>query len=125
MGLISAENVVTYVSMTILFIINLLNYIDRYTIVGEHYLELYVNIVRTLLGVLPELKNGTQNGFHEYLSDTRVAFLQTGFIISYMCFSPIFGYLGDRFSRKHLMGLGVILWSSFTAASSFAPVSYI
>jgi len=79
--------------------------------------------VYVLLGVLPELKNGTQNGFHEYLSDTKVAFLQTGFIISYMCFSPVFGYLGDRFSRKHIMGVGVILWSSFTAASSFAPVS--
>jgi len=36
MGLIAAKNAVTYVTMAILFIINLLNYVDRYTVVGEH-----------------------------------------------------------------------------------------
>ena len=71
------------------------------------------------------MKDGSQNGFHRYLSDTEVASLQTGFIISYMCFSPIFGYLGDRYIRKRIMGAGVILWSIFTAAGSFAPVSVI
>lgn len=101
----AAKNVVTYVTMAILFIINLLNYIDRYTVVG----------------VIPYLKDGSQNGFHRDISDTEVASLQTGFIISYMCFSPIFGYLGDRFIRKRIMGAGVILWSLFTAAGSFAP----
>jgi len=75
-----------------------------------------------LLGVYPDLKNGTQNGFHRYLSDTEVASLHTAFIISYTVCSPIFGYLGDRFIRKRLMGAGVILWSSFAAAGSFAPV---
>ena len=74
-------------------------------------------------GVLPDLKNGTQNGFAKDLSDTKVALLQTGFIISYMVFSPIFGYLGDRYVRKRIMVTGVILWSMFTAAGSFAPVS--
>ena len=84
---------------------------------------IHVCIYVYVLGVLPDLKNGTQNGFDKYLSDTKVALLQTGFVISYMFASPIFGYLGDRFSRKHLMTLGVILWSFFTAASSLAPVS--
>ena len=36
MGIIAARNVVTYVTMAILFTINLLNYIDRYTVVGEN-----------------------------------------------------------------------------------------
>ena len=76
-------------------------------------------------GVLPNLKNGTQNGFDKDLSDTKVALLQTGFIASYTVCSPIFGYLGDRYVRKRIMGAGVILWSMFTAASSFAPVSVI
>ena len=76
-----------------------------------------------LIGVLPDLKDGTQNGFDQDLSDTEIALLQTGFIVSYMCFSPICGYLGDRFIRKRIMGAGVILWSLFTAAGSFAPVS--
>ena len=35
MGVIAGRNVVTYVTMAILFTINLLNYIDRYTVVGE------------------------------------------------------------------------------------------
>ena len=74
-------------------------------------------------GVIPDLKNGTQNGFDKDLSDTKVALLQTGFIASYMVFSPIFGYLGDRYVRKRIMVTGVILWSMFTAAGSFAPVS--
>ena len=77
-----------------------------------------------LIGVLPDLKNGTQNGFDKDLSDTKVALLQTSFVISYMCFSPIFGYLGDRFIRKRLMVIGVVLWTMFSAAGSFAPVSY-
>ena len=74
-------------------------------------------------GVLPDLKNGTQNGFDKDLSDTKAALLQTGFIASYMVCSPIFGYLGDRYVRKRIMVTGVILWSMFTAAGSFAPVS--
>ena len=82
-------------------------------------------MIITTVGVLPDLKNGTQNGFNKDLSDTEVAFLQTGFIISYMCFCPVFGYLGDRFVRKRIMVVGVILWSIFTAAGSFAPVSML
>ena len=43
MGIIAARNVVTYVTMAILFTINLLNYIDRYTVVGEADM-LYMNV---------------------------------------------------------------------------------
>ena len=88
--------------------------------------HLTITIIRCdLIGVLPDLKDGTQNGFDEDLSDTRIALLQTSFVISFMCFSPVFGYLGDRFIRKRIMGVGVILWSLFTAAGSFAPVSVV
>ena len=80
-------------------------------------------MVYCLTGVLPDLKNGTQNGFDKDLSDTEVALLQTGFVASYTVCSPIFGYLGDRYVRKRIMVAGVILWSIFTAAGSFAPVS--
>ena len=69
------------------------------------------------------MKNGTQNGFDKDLSDTKVALLQTGFVVSYTVCSPIFGYLGDRYIRKRIMVAGLILWSMFTAAGSFAPVS--
>lgn len=32
------------------------------------------------------------------------------FIVSYMIFLFIFGYLGDRYNRKFIMGGGIILW---------------
>ena len=35
--------------------------------------------------------------------------------------APIFGYLGDRFSRKLLMGIGVFIWGGFSLAASFMP----
>ncbi|KAK9739316.1 Major Facilitator Superfamily [Popillia japonica] len=45
--------------------------------------------------------------------------LQTSFILSYMVFAPLFGYLGDRYSRKLIMALGVALWSVTTLLGSF------
>lgn len=36
-----------------------------------------------------------------------------------MVCAPIFGYLGDRYSRKWIMILGVALWSGTTFAGSF------
>jgi MFS family permease len=44
--------------------------------------------------------------------------LQTAFIASYMLFAPLFGYLGDRYSRKAIMAAGVFLWSIFTLIGS-------
>merc|ERR1719369_1538216 len=45
--------------------------------------------------------------------------LQTAFILSYMVFAPLFGYLGDRYSRRNIMAAGVLLWSFFTLIGSF------
>ncbi|KAI9583607.1 hypothetical protein GQX74_005355 [Glossina fuscipes] len=45
--------------------------------------------------------------------------LQTVFIISYMVCAPIFGYLGDRYSRRWIMAVGVVLWSATTLLGSF------
>lgn len=49
--------------------------------------------------------------------------MQTCFILSYMIFAPLFGYLGDRYSRKWIMTLGVVLWSVTTLVGSFMNVS--
>ncbi len=38
-----------------------------------------------------------------------------------MIFAPIFGYLGDRHSRKLIMAFGVFLWTVFTIIGSFMP----
>uniref|UniRef100_A0A182YLE7 Major facilitator superfamily (MFS) profile domain-containing protein n=1 Tax=Anopheles stephensi TaxID=30069 RepID=A0A182YLE7_ANOST len=45
--------------------------------------------------------------------------MQTAFVLSYMLFAPLFGYLGDRYSRKWIMVLGVTLWSTTTLAGSY------
>jgi len=49
--------------------------------------------------------------------------LQTAFILSYMIFAPLFGYLGDRYSRKLIMSGGVFLWCLTTFIGSYMKVS--
>lgn len=86
-----------YVCVAILCFINLLNYMDRFTVAG----------------VLKEIQ--------EYfgISQATGGLLQTAFICSYMIFAPLFGFLGDRYSRKIIIICGVIFWSAVTLASSF------
>lgn len=81
----------------ILFYINLLNYMDRFTVAG----------------VLPEI----QRYFNK--NDSETGLLQTAFICSYMVLAPIFGYLGDRYNRKIIMCCGITFWCFVTLGSSF------
>lgn len=67
------------------------------------------------LGVLTEL----QEEFN--IDNSKAGLLQTAFILSYMLFAPVFGYLGDRYSRKLIMGFGITLWSATTLLGSFMP----
>lgn len=53
------------------------------------------------------------------IGDDKAGLLQTAFIISYMFCAPIFGYLGDRYSRKWIMGFGIALWGATTLLGSF------
>ena len=48
--------------------------------------------------------------------------LQTAFILSYMVFAPLFGYLGDRYNRKVIMSSGVFLWCLTTFVGSYMKV---
>lgn len=88
-----------YFTITLLFVVNLLNYIDRYT----------------LAGVLLE----TQEYFD--INDSESGLLQTVFICSYMLLAPLFGYLGDRYPRKWLIVFGISFWSFMTLIGSFVP----
>ncbi|XP_067929228.1 protein spinster homolog 1-like [Watersipora subatra] len=88
-----------YVAVAILFTVNLLNYMDRYTIAG----------------VLQQVQ-----AFYK-IGNTEAGYLQAIFIVGYMLFSPVFGVLGDRFNRKYLMVGGIFFWSCITLASSFVP----
>ncbi|XP_041348231.1 protein spinster homolog 1-like isoform X2 [Gigantopelta aegis] len=93
------SNKAAAVTVFTLLFINLLNYMDRFTIAG----------------VLPEVEK--YYGIH----NTRAGLIQTSFIIVYMLCSPVFGYLGDRYSRKYIMAAGIFFWSGFTLSASFVP----
>ncbi|CAH2980901.1 unnamed protein product [Chilo suppressalis] len=64
-------------------------------------------------GVLTYVKDEFEIG------DDSAGFLQTVFVVAYMVFAPIFGYLGDRYSRRIIMAFGVGLWSMTTLFGSF------
>lgn len=76
------------------------------------------DVLRLFLGVLGDIKDEFQIG------DDKAGFLQTVFVVAYMVFAPIFGYLGDRYSRRIIMTCGVALWSMTTLIGSFIPVSF-
>jgi len=87
------------IAVSILCFINLINYMDRYTIAG----------------VLDQI------GSFYSLSEKMKGLIQTSFICSYMIFAPLFGYWGDRYSRKYLMAFGILFWSLTTFLGSFVP----
>lgn len=87
-----------HTTLAILSVMNLLNYLDR----------------SVLNGMLPLIKEEWA------LSDTMVGLMVSAFMIAYMCFSPVFGWLGDRYVRKWIAGVGVAVWSVSTAASALA-----
>ncbi|XP_029985774.1 sphingosine-1-phosphate transporter SPNS2 isoform X2 [Sphaeramia orbicularis] len=81
---------------------NVLNYMDRYTVVG----------------VVQDIQR------HYGVKDSGIGLLQTVFICSFMVAAPIFGYLGDRFNRKVILSCGIFFWSIVTLSSSFISREY-
>jgi len=78
-----------------LFVVNLLNYIDR----------------QAIFAVFPPLQSELS------LSDTQLGLLASAFMWVYLSAAPVFGVLADRGSRPRLMGVGVALWSAATGLS--------
>ncbi|CAF98541.1 unnamed protein product, partial [Tetraodon nigroviridis] len=91
-----------YVAIAVLCYVNLVNYIERYTIAG----------------VLPNIQE------YFLISDATAALLQTVFICSFLLLAPLFGYLGDRYNRKYLMIVGLIMWTFTSFCCSFVTESY-
>jgi MFS family permease len=54
------------------------------------------------------------------VSEAQVGLLATAFMVAYMVFAPLFGWLADRMGRWHLIGIGVILWSLASGASGLS-----
>ncbi|CAD5223590.1 unnamed protein product [Bursaphelenchus okinawaensis] len=88
-----------YAVIGVLFVVNLLNYMDRLTTAG----------------ILTSIQA------YYVLNDTQAGLIQTIFIVVFMLFAPLWGYLGDRYNRKWLMTGGLILWVASVLGASFCP----
>jgi len=86
-------------ALGLLLAVNLLNYIDR----------------QVLFAVFPLIK------IDLHLTDTALGFLGSAFMLSYLLIAPLFGWLGDHWSRTRLASGGLVVWSLATALAGFAP----
>jgi len=89
-----------YAVLAVLTAMNLLNYVDRY-------------ILAAVLGPVQEALGIAGN-------NAKAGLLSTAFVLSYVLFSPVVGWLGDRVPRKYLIALGVGVWSLATFGSGLA-----
>jgi MFS transporter, Spinster family, sphingosine-1-phosphate transporter len=80
-------------TLALLTALNVLNYIDR----------------SVLWAVQPLIKQEFPK-----VSDAQIGLLTTTFFWFYMCAAPLIGYLGDRYSRRHIISAGIMIWSGFT-----------
>jgi MFS transporter, Spinster family, sphingosine-1-phosphate transporter len=87
-----------YYGLALMTLLNFVNYIDR--------------------AVMPAVLYPVSQELH--LNGTEEGLLLSAFLWVYFLTSPIFGPLGDRFSRTRLMAIGVGAWSLATAAGGMA-----
>jgi predicted MFS family arabinose efflux permease len=87
------------IALAILAFINLFNYLDRYLVAA----------------LVERLKHSELA-----LSDAQLGSLMSGFLIVFALVAPLFGALGDRYSRPRLIAFGVGCWSVATALSGLA-----
>lgn len=55
-----------------------------------------------------------------HFSDLQLGWISSAFMISYALTSPFFGRMGDLFTRKRLVSIGVSIWSFATAGAGLA-----
>lgn len=88
-----------YYALGVLTLINFLNYIDRQ--------------------ILPSVASFMQEDPKLRLTDTELGLMEGAILLSYTVLAPVFGRLGDRYSRTKLMAGAAIVWSIATAAVGF------
>jgi MFS family permease len=87
-----------YFALGVLFVMNLLNYIDRYSFFAV----------------------GTQIQHDLTINDRWYGVLGGSFMIVYTIISPLMGWLGDRYNRRVILACGVGLWSLATVGTAFS-----
>lgn len=104
-------------ALTLLLLINLLNYIDRQILaaVVKPIHETYFGSGKTY----PALEwFQHQFGFTPDLA--LIGMLSMAFMVVYMLAAPIFGRLAEQYSRWTIIAIGVLLWSVASAGSGLA-----
>ncbi|XP_042772268.1 protein spinster homolog 3 isoform X3 [Panthera leo] len=83
----------------------------------------YVNLLNYMHWfIIPGVLLDVQKFFQ--ISDSCAGLLQTVFIGCLLLSAPVFGYLGDRHSRKATLSVGILLWSGAGLSSSFISPQY-
>src|SRR6266404_2396236 len=83
----------SYYALGVLTLVNFLNYIDRQ--------------------ILPAVAPLMAEDLH--LSDTEIGSMEAALLLSFTVLAPLFGRLGDRYSRTKLMASAAVVWSIATA----------
>lgn len=84
--------------LVLLTTLNFVNYLDRYE----------------MAAVLETVRRDMS------LSNLQAGLLGSVFLASFLLTAPIFGALGDRMPRKHLLLIGAVVWSLATIATGLA-----
>ncbi len=87
----------SYYALGVLTLVNFLNYIDRQ--------------------ILPSVAPLMAADLH--LSDTEIGAMEAALLLSFTVLAPLFGRLGDRYSRTKLMAAAAIIWSIATGMTGF------
>ncbi|HSS21059.1 MAG TPA: MFS transporter [Pyrinomonadaceae bacterium] len=82
----------SYYALGVLTLVNFLNYIDRQ--------------------ILPSVAPIMAEKLH--LSDTEIGAMEASLLLSFTVLAPLFGRLGDRYSRTKLMAGAAVIWSIAT-----------
>src|SRR3954471_17346948 len=86
----------SYYALSVLTFVNFLNYIDRQ--------------------VLPAVAPAIQRDLR--LTDTEIGAMEAALLLSFTVLAPLFGRLGDRYSRARLMAVAAVIWSIATGLSA-------
>jgi predicted MFS family arabinose efflux permease len=85
------------VALVLLTALNFVNYIDRYVIAG--------------------VQEQIKGEFH--VSDAQIGSLAFFFLLTYMCASPITGWLGDHVPRKPMIVAAALFWSTINLLTAY------
>src|SRR6266487_1672413 len=87
----------SYYALGILTLVNFLNYIDRQ--------------------ILPSVAPLMAADLH--LTDTEIGAMEAALLLSFTVLAPVFGRLGDRYSRTRLMASAAVIWSIATGLAAW------